>query len=250
MDASGILRVRTVFLPRLSPQRTGRRLWRPSLRADLLLLAAAILAGGAVLGQRNALDQRFARLLSQTDAAPFEIKKIRDELADLEEDEASLGKELDARLKYARSLKAADFYIVLDTKKRRFDFKYGNKVVRDTCLDIGSPDTIVDPKTGARWTFAPLTGAFSVTEKMEDPDWVAPAWVYVMNGQKAPQKLATVEGGLGRYVLAFSGGYVIHSSPPPDSPLRGAKPGSFMVPEQDLAAIWRRVGPGTRVYIF
>ena len=38
--------------------------------------------------------------------------------------------------------------------------------------------------------------------------------------------------------------------PPANSPLRGAKPGSFMVPEADLAAIWKRVGPETRVYVF
>jgi len=59
-----------------------------------------------------------------------------------------------------------------------------------------------------------------------------------------------VPAGLGRYVLVFSDGYLIHSPPPPESPLKAAKPGSFMVPEADLAAVWRRVGPGTRIYVF
>ena len=250
MDGSGILRVRTVFLSRRPSEGARRRLWRPSLRATLILLGLALLGDAAATAHRRALDGRFARLLAQSDSAPFEIKRIREDLADQEMDEKALVKELDARLKYARSVRAHDFYIVLDTEKLRFDFKYGDKVVRDARVDVGGPRTVVDKKTGARWTFAPVTGAFSVTEKREDADWTVPAWVYAMNREKAPKPLPTLPGGLGKYVLGFSGGYVIHSPPPSGSPLRGAKPGSFMVPEEDLAAVWRRVGPGTRIYIF
>ena len=252
MDASGILRARTIFLPlpRRPAERARRRLWRPSLRGNLLLLIFALLVGAAATAHRRALDGRFARLLAESDSAPFEIKRIREDLADQEMDERALVRELDARLKYARSVKAHDFYIVLDTKKQRFNFKFADKVVRDTCFDIGVPQAIVDKKTGARWTFAPVTGAFSVTEKREDAEWTVPAWVYAMNREKAPKQPPTLPGGLGKYVLVFSGGYVIHSPPPTDSPLRGAKPGSFMIPEQDLAAVWRRVQPGTRIYIF
>ena len=72
-----------------------------------------------------------------------------------------------------------------------------------------------------------------------------------MNGTDPPYPLPTVASGLGRYVLVLSGGEaVIHSPPPPDSPLKGPKPGSIQVPEADLAAIWKRIGPRTRVYVF
>jgi hypothetical protein len=73
-----------------------------------------------------------------------------------------------------------------------------------------------------------------------------------MNGREAPKGLpeAEVPAGLGKYVLVFAGSYVIHSPPAPDSPLKTVKPASFMVPEADLAAIWKRIGPGTRVYVF
>jgi hypothetical protein len=43
---------------------------------------------------------------------------------------------------------------------------------------------------------------------------------------------------------------ILHSPSPPESPLRGAMPGSFMAPEADLAAIWKRIGRETRVYVF
>jgi hypothetical protein len=71
-----------------------------------------------------------------------------------------------------------------------------------------------------------------------------------MKGEKPPRQLPVVKNGLGRYVILLPNDYVIHSPPPADSPLKGAKPGSFMVPEADLAAIWKRIGPETRVYVF
>jgi hypothetical protein len=51
-------------------------------------------------------------------------------------------------------------------------------------------------------------------------------------------------------VIFLPDGYVIHSPPPPESPLQGPKPGSFMVSEADLAALWPRITNQTRVYIF
>jgi hypothetical protein len=65
-----------------------------------------------------------------------------------------------------------------------------------------------------------------------------------------PQPLPGLPGGLGRYVIELDGDYVVHSPPPPESPLKGAKPGSFLVPEADLGAVWKRITPSTRVYVF
>jgi hypothetical protein len=249
MSASGIVRLKTGFLPRPSPDAARRKLWRPPLWLNAFLLGFALLGGAAATVYRRNLDARLASLLRQTDSAPFEIKRIRQDLADQELDEKSLAAELDSRLKYAGIQKAAEFYILLDTRRRQFAFKYGDKVVREAGLDAGAP-RVIQAKNGARWTFAPVTGAFTVKEKLENGDWKVPEWVYLMNREKPPDPLPTVPAGLGRYVLAFSDGYLIQSPPPPESPLKGAKPGSFMVPEADLSAVWRRVGPGTRVYVF
>ena len=61
----------------------------------------------------------------------------------------------------------------------------------------------------------------------------------------------TIRNGLGKYVVSLQDNYVIHTPPPDDSPLHGtAKPGSIMVSEADLAAIWPRIDRQTRVYIF
>lgn len=174
MSASGILRVRTGFLPR--SDRTPRpKLPRPSLAVSAALFGlAAVLAGGAVL-HRRILDARLVPLLTESEAAPFEIRRIRQDLAEQELDQKSLEAELKTRLDYARSQKSREFYVVLDTTRRRFAFKFADKVLRDALLDVGAP-RVVHAKSGKSWTFAPVTGAFSLQEKLEDAEWSIPGF--------------------------------------------------------------------------
>ena len=248
MRASGIVRLKTGFLRLPSSQPPRRKLARPPARWSLGLLVIALALGGAGAFHRRLIDRRLAQLLAAGESAPFEVQRIRRDLVDLELDEKDLTRELDARVKYAQSQKARDFYIVIDTQARRFDFKYGNRVVRTAPVEIGAPRAI---ETGGKsWTFAPITGAFSVKQKLDEADWKAPEWAYAIGGKKPPDPLPEIPNGLGRYVLVFADGYIIHSQPAAESPLTGAKPGSFLVPEADLAAVWKRVGPETRVYIF
>ncbi len=65
-----------------------------------------------------------------------------------------------------------------------------------------------------------------------------------------PPSRPFVTDALGRYVIFLPNGYVIHTPPSPDSPLQGAKPGSFMISEADMSAIWPRISKETRVYVF
>src|SRR5262245_41443322 len=118
MQASGIVRVRTHVLRRMGRDPGGRKLPRPPLAVNLFLLAIGILGGLGAYAHRRSLDSRLASLLKQDSAAPFQIQKIRLDLAELETDEATLSKELDARLAYARAQKAQEFYLVLDRAKR------------------------------------------------------------------------------------------------------------------------------------
>lgn len=251
-EQSGIFAVRTGFLRITQQFRRPKKLPRPSWAVNGTLLAlAGTLALGATL-HRGSLERRFAATVQKSAGLPFEIKKARQALVDLEADEKTLGTTLDARMKYAQSLESEDFYIVIDTLKKRFFFQYGDKIVRESKAEPGPARTFEVGKK--RWTFPALSGAFSIREKLESADWKPPAWVYAMNGVKPPDAspaTSAVRAGLGRYVLVLSGGEaVVHSPPPPESPLKGPKPGSIEVPEADLAAVWKRIGPRTRVYVF
>jgi hypothetical protein len=244
-DASGILAVRTGIFGKRGSR---RKLPRPGSGALLFLSLVVALGGAAAAMHRRALEREFSSRVTLSQATPFEIKRIRRELLDLEVDEKALANALDARLKYLESTRRNEFYISIDTRKREFSFHFADKILRDSPVEVGRPKTIVSGKK--RWTFAPLTGAFSVTEKFENGGWKAPEWVYRMDGRMPPKALPTIPNGLGRYVIVLGNDYVVHSPPPPESPLKGVKPGSFMVSEADLAAIWKRVGPATRVYVF
>jgi len=165
---------------------------------------------------------------------------------DLNRDE--LSKELDSRMKYLQSLKGEEFYLAIDTKRHKMELRIGKNVVRDADVQIGEAKTIT--WKGKTWTLVPVKGAFSVAGKATDYGWQIPEWVYVMNGQEPPATRPTIEDGLGKYVIFLPDNYVIQSPPSAASPLKGPKPGSFMVSEPDLAAIWPRVTKNTRVYIF
>ncbi len=228
---------------------TERRRWpRPPLWLNLLLL---IIAAAGFLGarhQREQINRRTATLLAPIPHTSEELERLRDQLSDMDMTEAELGRELDAKLDYLHMIQSNQFYLSIDTAKGKLYLRIGNDVAREADIQVGAAKTITSG--GRTWTFVPLKGAFSVTGKSNDYDWPVPEWVYGMN-HEAPVSGRVVHDGLGHYVISLPDNYCIHSPPPADSPLHGQpKPGSIMVPEADLAAIWPRITNETRVYIF
>lgn len=221
---------------------------RPSLRLNLLLAVLAVAALSFAMRQRREIDAGYARLF-QSPAGPSDLNQIRAELAEMDATQEDLKKELGSRLAYLDGLKSRDFYLSIDTGKKKLSLNYGNAAVRDADVQIGEPATIEEPN-GKTWTFAPLKGDFNVVGKEDGLPWLVPSWVYAMNHRPVPSERPTIGDGLGKYVVLLPNGYVIHSPPAAASPLKGPKPGSFMVPEADLQAIWDRITPETRVYIF
>lgn len=222
---------------------------RPPLWLNLLLLIIALATSLFARHQRRELDADFARVFNKASSGPSELNQLKAELAEMDLTKEALEKELNSRLAYIESLKSRDFYLSIDTSQKRLYLNFGNDTVRDAAVQIGDPAT-VEGSNGKTWTFVPVKGAFNVIGKEVGLPWRVPAWVYLMNQQPVPADLPTVENGLGKYVIFLPNDYVIHSPPAADSPLKGPKPGSFMVPEADLQAIWERITTETRVYIF
>jgi hypothetical protein len=224
-----------------------RRSPRPPLWLNLLLLAVATGTFLFARQQRETIDDKTALLFKRSESSPEALNRMRDELAQVDLTREQLAKELDGRMDYLRALEGSQFYLSIDTAKRKMQFRLGRNVVRECDVVVGEQRTI-KANDGKTWTFVPLKGGFTVVGKESDYNWTVPAWLYAMKGQ--PPRQQTVRNGLGRYVVVLRNNYVIHTPPPPDSPLQGPKPGSFMVPEADLAAIWPRISTETRVYIF
>jgi len=229
-----------------SPSR--RRLPRPALWLNLLVLCLGL--GTLVFAQehRRRLGTRFVRIAQKQESSGPHVAKIRDELASMELTRESLDRELQNRLEMVRNFEATEFYIAIDTSNRKFRLHYGPEIVRETDVVIGEPRVV--NVGGKSWQFVPLKGALTVTATLIDQPWIAPSWVYAMRSLPAPATPASVPNGLGKYVIVLPNGYVIHSPPSAASPLQGAKPGSFLIAEDQMAAIWPRVSTATRVYIY
>lgn len=227
------------------PGRTRAR--RPALWFSLLVFVLGLGGVAAAQWHENRLDAHYARIRARQASLPYQTAKIRSDLASQELTTDALEQELERRLGLARVLASDEFYITIDTANRKLRLQLGSSVVREAELTVGAPRTI--KVAGKSWEFAPLKGAVTVRGKLMNQPWRVPPWVYAMNGLTVPADPPTVTGGLGKFVITLPNGYVVHSPPPPGSPLKGAKPASFMVPEEDLEAIWPQVTTSTRVYV-
>ena len=233
-----------------SPYGKERRSFpRPPLWLNLLLLVIAAATFAYAKHQRDVIDRKMAVLFQRNENSPAELNRMRDELSAMDLTQAQLAREIDGRMQYLQSLEGEDFYVSIDTQQQKLQLRLGRTVVREAAVQVGQAKTITSP-AGKTWTFRPLKGAFNVTGKEEGYNWAVPDWVYASRGERTPEARAVVPNGLGRYVIFLPNSYVIHSPPPPASPLQGPKPGSFMVSEADLAALWPRISNQTRVYIF
>jgi hypothetical protein len=132
-------------------------------------------------------------------------------------------------------------------EQRKLRFYYGDTVLREAGVAIGESRTI--QSRDKQWTFIALKGAFLSKRSSSDTPGVS-EWLYAANDEPVPAQRPVIENGLGRYVIFLPNGYAIHSPPSADSPLQGPKPGSYMVSEDVLRAIWPRIHKGTQVFIF
>ena len=233
-----------------SPGARERRSFpRPPLWLNLVLLLLGI--GGILFARhhRDRVSSQFAHVINEEARTPADVRKLKNELAQADLSRDQLQGELEGRLQFVSGLKSEDFYLSIDTRARKMRFYYGDSVLREADVAIGETRTIATPEK--QWTFIPLKGAFPVEAKIVDHDWRVPEWVYAARNESVPAQRPTIANGLGKYVIFLPNGYAIHTQPGPDSPLQGAKPGSYMVPEDFMAAIWPRIHKDkTQVYTF
>lgn len=231
------------------PQSPSRRsVRRPALGLNLIILSIGLTILVVALQHRRRLDVKFERIVRTQVSSPYQLAKIRSDLASMELTRESLDRELTERLAMARGFEAAEFYLAIDTANRKLRLHFGPEIVREAGVEIGEPRVV--KADGKSWQFVPLKGALTVIGKLVDQPWEVPAWAYAMQNAPVPQAPTNVPGGLGKYVILLPNGYVIHSPPSPDSPLDGPKPGSFMIAEDQMRAIWPRITNATRVYIY
>lgn len=222
---------------------------RPPLWLNLLILLLGVAGVLFARYHRERVETRFAGVIAQEAVTPADAKKMKAELTEMDLTREALEKELESRMEFVGGLKSENFYLSIDTRSKKLRFYYGDTVLREADVTIGEQKSVTAGEKS--WTFLPVKGAFKVEAKLVGHDWEVPEWVYAMKGEPVPERRPTIDNGLGRYVILLGDGYAIHSPPSDDSPLDGAKPGSYMTSEDALAAIWPRIHKGkTQVYIY
>ena len=222
---------------------------RPPLWLNLTLLILGIAGVLFARYHRESVSDEFAEVIATQQRTPNDVRKMKEELAELDLSREQLEQELESRMKLMSGLKSEDFYLTVDTRNKKLRFYYGDSVLREADVTIGDTRTI--EAGDKKWTFIPLKGAFAVDAKLVGHDWRVPEWLYAMKNEPVPAERPVIDGGLGKYVILLPNGYAIHSPPPESSPLQGAKPGSYMVSEDVLRAIWPRIHKDkTQVYIY
>jgi hypothetical protein len=212
------------------------------------MISLALMSLGFAKYHRSRIDRNFEDIVRKQQSSSVDVSLIRSELATMNIAHDALEQEVDKRLQLLSNLREQEFYIAIDTSRRKLSLHFGSTIVRECDVMIGPPREI--ESEGTTWKFVAFKGAMNTTGKVEDYAWNIPAWVYAMNGTMVPDERPTIPAGLGKYVITLPNGYVIHSPPVATSPLQGAKPASFLVSEADLHAIWPRVSSKTRVYVF
>ncbi|MCU1245849.1 MAG: hypothetical protein JWN02_1759, partial [Acidobacteria bacterium] len=140
-----------------SPDR--RTFPRPPLWLNLLLLIIAGTTFAYARYHRNEVKQKSAVLFRATPSSPAEMNKIRDELSTMDLSRAQLAKQLDSRMQYLQDLNSGQFYIAVDTERRKLYLRLGKEVVREADVELGEAKTVKAP-SGTSWTFVPLKGSF------------------------------------------------------------------------------------------
>ena len=93
--------------------------------------------------------------------------------------------DMESTLATLQSQQSAEFYLSIDTQRKKLQFRLGPTVVREADVQIGEAKTITSPLK-KKWTFRQLKGGFTVIGKEEGYAWPVPEWVYAMRGQTTP----------------------------------------------------------------
>jgi L,D-transpeptidase YbiS len=170
---------------------------------------------------------------------------------DLGREIARLEKKRDSLTARLARLRPTGTWLLIDTGANRIHLMRGDRTVRKAVCSTGSGTLLEDPKTGRRWVFDTPRGEFEIRKKKVDPIWVKPDWAFIEEGKPVPasfrERLEPYM--LGDYALDLGDGYLIHGTLFKRSLGMSVTHGCVRVGDEDLAAIFRAVKPGTRVFI-
>lgn len=219
-------------------------------RVLVLLMITVALVSAGLLALRGAGRPVPLHALprEQTVAVPDDPEKasagLEKEISRLERDNRKLTRRV-------HSFHPRGLYLVIDIGSNHMYLMKDDKVLRDAIVSTGSGMRLADPAKPRSWVFDTPRGEMSILKKVVNPVWTKPDWAFVEVGEELPDSWRDrVERGvLGDYSLDMGDGYLIHGTLFERSLGLHVTHGCVRVGAEDLEAVFKSVGLGTRVYI-
>ncbi len=221
----------------------------PSLalaKASLLLFLTATLVVCGLFALQRPRD------IESATAEKFEVPAdLETGLASLEGDISKLRATNRKLRKTVASLRPVGLHVVIDTGANVLYLMKGDQVLREAICSTGSGMSLSDPNNPRSWVFDTPRGEFHIRRMIQEPVWTKPDWAFIEEGEDLPDswKERIEKGVLGEYSMDLGDGYLIHGTLFERSLGLHVTHGCVRLGDEDLEAVFRSVGIGTRVFI-
>ena len=226
----------------------GFRREHPVFFWGTVVLAVLFLGAAAAVATRIPRYQREAAQISQQMTAAQ--RQTRDEILQAQSRRTELAMAVLRRDLRIRSMETNKRHLAINLQDSVLELRQGPVTLRSAKLRIG-PDSTVRAPDGRTWRMVRALGERRIAERLQNPVYTVPEWVYVAKGQPVPSESERrVPGGQGTYVIRLDDGTTIHTEPQA-GPFEGAaEPAAFVARARDMAAIFDAVREETPVYIY
>jgi hypothetical protein len=164
----------------------------------------------------------------------------------IETDISKLEKKLD-------SFTPTNAYMVVNTSDNHFFLYKGRKLIRDGICSTGKNEKLVSADRKYEHDFYTPFGVRKILRKSPNPIWKKPDWAFIEDGLPIPSAndpSRWEEGTLGAYKLEIGDGYMIHGTIYKRRMGMSVTHGCIRLLDEDLEAVYKTMGVGSKVYIY
>lgn len=212
---------------------------------SLVVLVVGLLFSGAMIVFVIPIIQESTVILPPISMAQADSIPIASEKEKLEQEITELRSRLD---KYTPT----NAFIIVNTSSNHFYLYDKSELLRDGVCSTGKNERLIDSTNREFLLYTPI-GVRTVQSKQKNPVWAKPDWAFVEEGLPIPPKSdpSRFEAGtLGAYKLVLGDGYMIHGTLYKRFMGQSVTHGCIRLLDDDLEAVYKTLGIGSKVYIF
>jgi lipoprotein-anchoring transpeptidase ErfK/SrfK len=150
----------------------------------------------------------------------------------------------------SQALAQGGYAVVVDLDANRLYFAKGRRVLWSAPVGTGTGLRMETDRDA--WDFHTPNGAFHVTHKAREPDWIAPDWYFLEHGLRVPgpnDPGRRFTRGLGAAAVYIGHGLAIHGTDKPELLGRRVSHGCIRLSDANALRLYHDVQVGTEVVV-